>query len=1125
MRPMPSPAIDNPLLRLAGATQVVEHAGSHVPLALRDAALLAWLAIEGSTSRTRLAQLFWPDSEPKSGRNSLRQRLFKLKRQTGVDLVVGTATLTLAQGVLHDLHDADSVLGDTRDAIGVEFDAWLALQQARRRERVGAALAELCDAAEGAGDWADALIHAGELLALDPLSEAAHGRVMRLHYLAGDRAAALRAFDGCEQMLKDEVGTAPSSETLALLATIEQSNTEATGPGSLVLPSRVPTAMLRPPRLIGRDNELALLRKGWQAAEVVALIGEAGMGKTRLLQAFVESQPGVVRAAGRPGDAGVPFATLARLLRAVMTRDALPLQRHDLPIETRSELARVLPEFDAPGPRHPGEGQRLVMQRAIRQLLATQSGLSGLVVDDLHFADEASLEMLRSLIDEGGDPQASAAPALRWALAYRPADAGSPVQALHDGLAEQARLLPVALAPLDEAALAALVDSLALPGVDGLTLAPGLARRTGGNPLFVLETLKQAWVERSLARLAVDGVLPRPVSVGRLIERRIAQLSPAALALARVASIAGIDFSVGMAEQVLQASAMQFADALNELEAAQVMRGDAFAHDLVFDAVRASVPATIAVHTHANVAAYLEPLGAEPARIAQHWIEAKQPQRALGWLQQAADRARHGLRLKEYIGFMERKSAIHEAGGDNAAAFESLLLAAQEFVNVDREAELGQSHCARLERLAATPVQRIQALLQRSNFEKEGVDASRAADSAREALRHSQRLGDARLIALSHQMLSTALFLADRLPEAAQHYEACVDWFDAHGSVEDRSELHGNVGGLYDNIGRLEDALPHHELAIQLSQDCGNHSDAAVALSNLACNRIDAGDLVAARAHLQRGLQIMALHDDFAADNKGLNYAMLALCACQAGHYIDAIAQAELAVGLMEQHACTHAEMAHLRQAMCWRHLGQWARVQRILDSSVVRAGTRLAAVVHVAVLRHHLDLALGRNPGDTLAQALAVIPVHERPDLRLPLLIEHAPTLPAEAALRQLDDVCVQAQAIQHEGSVLAAHVRAAGIAADVDPPTAALHAHAALALAQRRQSTTLLPAELWLHCARALWAAGQTEHARALLSEGCDWVQRTAREHVPEAFRDGFVNRNAVNRELLALAARVCA
>lgn len=300
-----------------------------------------------------------------------------------------------------------------------------------------------------------------------------------------------------------------------------------------------------------------------------------------------------------------------------------------------------------------------------------------------------------------------------------------------------------------------------------------------------------------------------------------------------------------------------------------------------------------------------------------------------------------------------------------------------------------------------------------------------------------------------------------------------------HGSVEDRSELHGNLASLYDNIGRLDDALPHHERAIESAQDCGNQSNAAVVLGNLACNRVDAGDLLAAKSHLQRGLQIMALHDGFGA-NKGTLYAMLVLCSCQAGRYAEALAQAELSIDLMEQHARSYAEVAYLRQAMCWRHLGQWARVQRILDSDRVREGTKAAPQVCAAVLQHHLDLALGRSPGDTLARAHDRLAAGDRPDLRLPLLIEHAQTLSAEAALRQLDDVCRQAQALQHEGTLLCARVRAAGIAASVDPALAARHAHAALALAGCRQSTTLLPAELWLHCARALQAAGETTEAR---------------------------------------------
>ncbi|HEX3139397.1 MAG TPA: AAA family ATPase, partial [Rhizobacter sp.] len=579
-------------LTLAQAPALLRDGAGAAALGPRDGALLAWLALEGPTPRARLAQLLWPESEPEAARNALRQRLFQLKKLLGVDVVTGSATLSLAEGVAHDLTDSDCVLGEGTHDFGPELATWLQQQRERRRSRLRQSLVDLCDMAAKAGDHADALSHADELLALEPLSEEAHRRVMQLHYLAGNRSAALLAFDRCEQVLKDEVGAKPSGETLALLATIE-----ATAPvGHALSGHTVPATVLRPPRLIGRERELAALAAAWQAGQVAALIGEAGMGKTRLLQSFMDEHPQVVRAAGRPGDAGVPFATLARLLRAVVSHAEAPLAAVlDAPV--RSEIARVLPEFDASGGPRAGEGQRLVLQRAVHSFLAAHTVLAGLVVDDLHFADEASLEMIGALIDDE-------ASALRWALAYRPADAGSPVQALHDGLVEQARFVPVPVTPLDEAGLAALVDSLALPGVSGQALAAGLRQRTGGNPLFVLETLKQAWVERTLSQIADAKVLPRPVSVGRLIERRVAQLSPPALALARVASIAGVDFSIALAEHVLGVSAMQFVDALNELESAQVLRGTQFAHDLMFEAVRESVPAAIAQHACAGVAAW-----------------------------------------------------------------------------------------------------------------------------------------------------------------------------------------------------------------------------------------------------------------------------------------------------------------------------------------------------------------------------------------------------------------------------------------------------------------------------------------------------------------------------------------
>ena len=313
--------------------------------------MLAWLALEGPTTRARLAALLWPGSDGETARNALRQRLFQLRRLTGFELATGQATLTLNERLTHDLSEADSLLGeaDIESIAAGEFAHWLHAQRERRRQRRQLAVAARADAAEQAADWGGALTLSRELLTTEPVSEAAHRRLMRVHYLSGDRAAALLAFDQCERMLKDEVGARPSVETLALLATIEA----AAPPAPAVdRAGPLPASVQRPPRLIGRDRELAELLRGMQAGQVVAVTGEAGMGKSRLLQTLLAARTGLVYSAGRPGDAGVPFSTLARLLRAVLLR-AAESSGHD-PADTavpRAEIARVLPEFDPGGSR------------------------------------------------------------------------------------------------------------------------------------------------------------------------------------------------------------------------------------------------------------------------------------------------------------------------------------------------------------------------------------------------------------------------------------------------------------------------------------------------------------------------------------------------------------------------------------------------------------------------------------------------------------------------------------------------------------------------------------------------------------------------------------------------------
>ena len=132
-------------LRLAVSPCIVHADASETALHLRDAALLAWLAIEGATPRTKLAVLLWPRSAPDVAGNALRQRVFQLNRQSGAELVSGHTTLAPADGIVHDLDDSMQVLGDAHDALGPALVEWLVRQRVRRR---GATL----EAAERAGE-------------------------------------------------------------------------------------------------------------------------------------------------------------------------------------------------------------------------------------------------------------------------------------------------------------------------------------------------------------------------------------------------------------------------------------------------------------------------------------------------------------------------------------------------------------------------------------------------------------------------------------------------------------------------------------------------------------------------------------------------------------------------------------------------------------------------------------------------------------------------------------------------------------------------------------------------------------------------------------------------------------
>jgi DNA-binding SARP family transcriptional activator len=1095
-----------PRLELTSAPAAVLD-GQRFELAPPDALLLAYLALEGATARDRLAALLWPASTEPAARNALRQRLFRLRKQLGAQLVQGSAQLALARGVAHDLAPGSGLLGELRATGCEELDAWLLARREAARGSQRQQLQARIEALEAEGDAAAALPLAEQLLAIEPLSEDAHRRVMRLNYLAGDRAAAMLAFDRCERILKDEVGTRPGAETLALLQTIEAGMPEARPAAAPGWSAPLPASVLRPPRMVGRERELAALQSGWRAGTLVLVTGEAGIGKSRLLHSLGGAADGIASASARPGDNLVPYASFARLLHQV--RVLAPDLFAAWPQAALQRLAPLLPGLVSERRQNPRRATLTEPAAELMQQAAAQ--VEGFVLDDLHFADDASLDLLQALLGapRSGRPQ-------RWALGLRPPAADSRLSALTQALARAAPALTVDVQPLDVAQLAEFVDSLALPGVNGAPIAVALRARSGGNPLFALETLKLAWGH---GRFDLEGDLPRPPSLGQLIGEQLARLSTPALALARLAAVAAADFSLPLAEQVLGRSALELADAWHELESQRVLAGAEFAHDLVYEAVLAGVPAVIARTLHARVAGWLQAHAGEPAHIAAHWEAAGEPPLALPHWRDAAERAHQALREREHIRLLLRAADIAEATGQPDAAFECVVHAVEAHMNSIRE-DSGFVLLDRLDRLAATEAQRALALGHRAWYLAQLPDHERAAALGQQALALAEPLREPALAGLIRQRLGTSLAMLGRFEEALAHLQTAQAVAGKHLQPDDRAELHGNLAVVLDNMGRPVDASAHHKRAAELSQSLGDHIQSVTHLNNHAVSRLTAGDASAAQDLAQQAQQLATTYE-----MQGASVAFVWLVQAQAsralGLYRDALADFEQALALVEASNPARRPAVWVQRALCWLDLGQWARAGQDLKL----AGDDGTMPPHLQarrlLLQARLQRALGQDARATLAQAAAIAPSGGWPEVRLAILSECALDLGAGEAVASLLRVAQEARRTGLEGSALAAELLAAPLLAPTDAARAQALARQALAAGARTVPALRCRAETWYHAWRTFRACGDAEAAREAAAAGRRWLLATAGEHVGEAFRESFLHRVTAHQALLGSAA----
>jgi tetratricopeptide (TPR) repeat protein len=976
------------------------------------------------------------------------------------------------------------------------LDHWTRAAREKWRRRRADWLADLASRHERDLAIAAALRYAQRLVEEEPSLEHAHRRVMRLHYVRGDRTASLKAYEHCIETLRSILDVDPDPETLKLAEAIGR------GQSSAQLPARGaqrPVTLLRPPQMCGRHAEWQSACRALDAGRSVLLRAEPGIGKTRMLQELAERDPANVSFAARAGDRRWPYAVLLRMLQSL--GPALNLAGW-----VTAELAHVWPQLDVPAS---GKLDAYRLQQAAVQMLkawreATSSTL--VLLDDVQYADDATLELLPGLVG------AEVLKGLRWVIAVRRAEVPPQIERW---CARSSALSPVDLEPLDVEAVERLLASLQVPGIEGRAWARRLLDHAGGNPLFLLETVIALIPHPGV--VDVTGSLPVPQTIAGMVSVRLGRLSPLALKLARVASLSSPHFSLPLASRVLEVRPIDLVDAWAELERAGFLHSEGFAHDLLVEAIVRTVPAPIAAALHASIAADLASSGAEASHVARHWMLAQDRLRAGQWLMVAASAARAASQRALEAELCEQAIDCFDRSSAHDRAFDARvrrLYSGRYFEPLATQVERAEKLVA----MALGDEQRCIALEALASVHTEGFDDQMVIQAATEArllaIRHGDEMREvsaarmhARALARRGDGAAALTLVAQYVPTLAGRADTDPEW---------AARSFAEFGCVMMTCDRPADAAPLFEQALTIATAMRDWSLAQECHSHVAWVHDYRGELSESTLKYEAH-QSLASRIGVVRPPVLIGVSIHGRRCKELGRFGDALRLLEPAYAEMRQAAYVplgSAIEADLANLYLW--LGQTSKA-----ISVVRSLDRAApATMHRYhfLARAQIEFAQGGSPRKLLEHARTWA---EREGGAVASLIVELETLRCTRA----DGACERALAavVRCERIGLALlewPLRAVLVKSLLESRQIAEAAREARRVLQRIRHVpigVLYTPEVASICAEAFTAVGETEAAGRAIAFAATWIIRVALPSVPDEFRASFLDRNPTNRSVL--------
>jgi DNA-binding NarL/FixJ family response regulator/Flp pilus assembly protein TadD len=606
------------------------------------------------------------------------------------------------------------------------------------------------------------------------------------------------------------------------------------------------------PVIIGRTHELAALHSfvdltRRRQGNVALIHGEAGIGKSRLVaevKSFALAR-GFLIFQGNcfPADTSYPYAPFLDLFRVFFTNHLSTKTAEQEPL--LGELVRLLPDLEplfpqlVPSPRPPTldpEQQKRRLFTVLTKFLAAQPAQHPilLIIEDLHWCDENSLELLLYLVRH------SKSEAVTFIFTYRSEELSSNLYHWLAQLDREGLALELALERLSQAEVDAMLQAiLAAPHPFATELTNSLYKLTDGNPFFVEEMLRSLIASGELQdvdgtwkfRSAPDnsgGFYSVPRSVEEAVKQRFDRLSAAAKQVLILAAVAGRRFDFPLLQQALRCEEDELLALTKELIAAQLVSEEsadqfAFRHALGQQAIYQSLLARERRLLHSTIAEALESLYTSPplreahlVDLASHFFAAGDWAKALAYGQRAGEKS-----LALYAPY---------------AAIENLTQALESAHQLN-VAPPGRLFHARGEAYATL-----------GDFDHAGKDYERALDIARAA---------------SDDTLEWQCVMALGFLWAGRDYVQAGEWFqrasDQAAHLADpalRARSLNRLGNWLVNTGRIEDGLRAHQEALEIFEKQKDPEGMAETLDLLGITYGMRGERVAAVEKLGQAITL-----------------------------------------------------------------------------------------------------------------------------------------------------------------------------------------------------------------------------------------------------------------------------